>query len=157
MSGYELFKEALHHGFKLVSSPYGNIQFLSTFHSAILIFVNAVHSVVRKYENTWYNKLTPWCRTLLQGPKVAQLVKKLSPFYGTQIFFTVFTKTATGLYPWPVVSSPCYLFYIHFIIPSSNIHLFFQIAAFLRDFRLNFIRIYIFPCSAGLRAGRLGF
>jgi len=35
---------------------------------------------------------TPWCRTLFERPIVTQLVKKISPSYGTRRFITVFTK-----------------------------------------------------------------
>jgi cytochrome c-type biogenesis protein CcmH/NrfF len=44
--------------------------------------------------------LTPWSRVLLGKPNVPQRVKKLVPFYGTQIFITAFTKVRNLSLSW---------------------------------------------------------
>jgi hypothetical protein len=38
------------------------------------------------------NKLTPWSRVFLDKLIVTQLIKKLSAFYGSRRFITVFTR-----------------------------------------------------------------
>jgi hypothetical protein len=43
---------------------------------------------------TWHvNRLTPWCRDLLEKLTVIHLVKKSPAFYGTRRFITIFTRS----------------------------------------------------------------
>jgi hypothetical protein len=65
------------------------------------------------------NKLIPWSRVILEKLIVAQLVKKLSAFYGTEGALPCSQMSATGPHPEPVDSclNPLNLiFKIHFNI-----------------------------------------
>jgi len=49
-----------------------------------------------------YNKQTPWIRVLLKKLIVIQVVNKLSGFYGTQRFITIFTRVCHWSLSWVI-------------------------------------------------------